>query len=163
MTIDISKMTDALMGGWPARPYGIVRLGIDIVHIPRIQESLDKLGAAFERKLFTADEIAYANTAPPHRAARFAARFAAKEATIKAAGLAQEGVSWREMEVVRDADGQCTMRLHGRTLEFASARGIGGCLLSLTHDGEYAAAVVAALSDKNPGEQTQNVRHDNRN
>lgn len=152
MTIDISKMADALVGGSPARRYGIVRLGIDLVHIPRIQESLDTLGAAFERKLFTPDEAAYANAAPVHRAERFAARFAAKEAAIKAVGLAQEGVSWREMEVVRESDGHCTLRLHGRALGFAAARGICGCLLSLTHDGEYAAAVVAALSDKNgPG------------
>ncbi|TFZ01166.1 holo-ACP synthase [Ramlibacter rhizophilus] len=148
MTFDISKLTDPLAGISPAEARRLVRLGLDLVHIPRIQESLERHGAAFERKLFSAAEIAYANASPAHRAARFAARFAAKEAVIKAVGLAEHGVSWREIEVVRDENGHCRLRLEGRTLALARERGTSELLLSLTHDGDYAAAVVAALSDK---------------
>ena len=148
MTIDISKLADPLAGISPAEARGLLRLGIDLVHIPRIQESLDRHSGAFERKLFSEAEIAYANAAPAHRAARFAARFAAKEALIKAAALTEDGVSWRDMEVVREDSGYCRLQLHGRALELARQRGASRFLLSLSHDGEYAAAVVAALSDK---------------
>jgi holo-[acyl-carrier protein] synthase len=148
MTIDISKLADPLAGISPAEARGLIRLGIDIVHIPRIQESLDRHGGAFERKLFTEGELSYANAAPAHRAERFAARFAAKEAVIKAAALTEDGVNWRELEVVRESSGYCRMQLHGRALELARQRGASRFLLSLSHDGEYAAAVVAALSDK---------------
>lgn len=147
MTLDISKLTDPLTGLCPAPGYGVVRLGMDLVHIPGIAQSLARHGDAFERKLFTPDERAYANAAPAQRAQRFAARFAAKEALIKAIGLAEDGVSWCELEVVREADGACRVRLHGHALALARERGLDGFLVSLSHDGEYAAAVVAALSD----------------
>lgn len=126
---------------------GVVRLGIDLVHIPRIEQSLAQFGDAFARKLFAAGEIAYCEGSPHDRAQRFAARFAAKEAAIKALSLSEAGISWREIEVVRADDGACSLALHGRVLEIASTLGIGRCIVCLSHDGEYAAAVVAALSD----------------
>nr|WP_236589364.1 holo-ACP synthase [Ramlibacter aurantiacus] len=132
----------------PATGRGLVRLGIDLAHIPRIRESLARFGDSFEHRLFTPEEIAYARAAPALHAERLAARFAAKEATIKALSLADAGVNWREMEVVREADGHCHMRLHGRVLDIARTAGVDRLLLSLTHDGDYAAAVVGVLSDK---------------
>lgn len=121
------------------------RIGLDLVHIPRIRQSLASFGSRFERKLFTPHEIAYANSAAPHRDERFAARFAAKEATIKALGLSNEGVGWREMEVWREPGGECILRLHGRAAQLAAAAGLHTELMvCLSHDGDYAAAVVAA-------------------
>ena len=141
------KLIDALLGQAPARLPGVVRLGIDLVHIPRIEESLRDFGQRFTQKLFTDAEVAYAQSSPTELASRIAARFAAKEATIKALSLSDAGVNWREMEVVRADDGACALVLHGKALEVARALHIGRVLVCLSHDGEYAAAVVAALSD----------------
>lgn len=121
------------------------RYGLDLVHIPRIAQSLAQFGVRFERKLFTEDEAAYANSAAPHRSERFAARFAAKEAAIKALQLSNAGVGWRELEVWRAPDGACSMRLHGRAAELARRAGLAPELaVCLSHDGDYAAAVVVA-------------------
>lgn len=127
----------------------LVAIGIDLVHVPRIEESLRTVGERFVQRMFTEAEAAYAAGSPPARAERLAARFAAKEAAIKALNLSEVGVDWRDLEVVRHDDGRCELVLHGRALEHARARGVGRTLVCLSHDGEYAAAVVAALSDKN--------------
>jgi holo-[acyl-carrier protein] synthase len=125
------------------------RIGIDLVHIPRIEASLQRFGDRFVARLFTPAEGAYARSgSPPQRAERLAARFAAKEAAIKAFCLAEAGVDWKDLEVLRHDDGSCSLALHGRALEAARAQGLARGLVSLSHDGDYAAAVVAALSDK---------------
>lgn len=120
---------------------------MDLVHVPRIEESLRDFGERFTARLFTDAEVAYARSSGPEQAARLAARFAAKEATIKALSLSEAGVNWREMEVRRADDGACSLVLHGRARDAARALGVGSVLVCLSHDGEYAAAVVAALSD----------------
>ena len=119
-----------------------VRVGFDIVQISDIAQSLERFGAAFERKLFTPDEIAYAHAGTGVAAQRLAARFAAKEAVIKALQLSEAGVDWRDMEVRRAPDGDCTMALHGRAREVAQSREVRHIALSLSHDGDYAGAVV---------------------
>jgi holo-[acyl-carrier protein] synthase len=141
------QLIGSLSSQMPAELSGVVRLGIDLVHIPRIQESLQSFGDAFAQKLFTAAEIAYADAAAHDRAQRYAARFAAKEAAIKALSLSDAGISWRDIEVQRAADGSCSIALHGEVAAIALAQGIGRCIVCLSHDGDYAAAVVAALSD----------------
>lgn len=124
-----------------------MRVGLDLVQISRIAESLERFGAAFERKLFTPDELAYARAGRGLAAQRLAARFAAKEAVIKALQFSEAGIGWREIEVRRAADGDCQVCLHGRARELAAQRGAAAMALSLSHDGDYAAAVVAvALS-----------------
>ncbi|HZY19059.1 MAG TPA: holo-ACP synthase [Ramlibacter sp.] len=142
------QLIESLTGGMPSDLSGVVRLGIDIVHIPRIAESLRAFGERFEGRLFAPGEIAYSRSAPDQHAQRLAARFAAKEATIKAVGLSEAGVNWREMEVRRHADGSCELVLHGVAAQAARAAGIARCIVCLSHDGDYAAAVVAALSDR---------------
>ena len=77
------------------------------------------------------------------RAERLAARFAAKEAVIKALRLSNEGVGWREIEVIKLADGDCDVLLHGRTAELARRMGVERVLLSLSHEGDYAGAFVS--------------------
>lgn len=141
------KLIHSLSSQWPATLPGVVRLGIDLVHVPRIAESLRDFGSRFAQRLFTDDEIAYAQSSGPEQAARFAARFAAKEATIKALSLSDAGVNWRDMEVRRADDGACSLLLRGEALAAARALRIGRVLVCLSHDGDYAAAVVAALSD----------------
>lgn len=119
-----------------------VRVGLDIVQISGIVQSLEQFGAAFERKLFTPDEIAYAHAGSGVAAQRLAARFAAKEAVIKALQLSEAGVDWRDMEVRRSPDGDCHLALHGRAREAARAADVEHIALSLSHDGDYAGAVV---------------------
>ncbi|HZW51602.1 MAG TPA: holo-ACP synthase [Rudaea sp.] len=124
---------------------GPVRLGFDLVQISRIEDSVRHFGEAFEQRLFTPDERAYAHDGTGVAAQRLAARFAAKEAVIKALRLAEAGIDWRDIEVCRLPDGDCSIRLHGRARELAQAQGARAILVSLSHDGDYAGAVANVL------------------
>lgn len=121
----------------------VVGIGVDIIEIERIRSALEnpKTGERFRQRVFTAGEIAYCNRR--RRADEsFAARFAAKEATIKALGQA---VGWREIEVVRE-DGPPNVHLHGRAHARADQLGIRRILLSLSHSEKLAIAYVVAES-----------------
>lgn len=141
------KLISALSSGLAGAGGNVRALGLDVVHIPRIEESLRSFGERFEDRLFTPAEVAYARSAPALRAERLAARFAAKEATIKALSLGSSGVDWREIEVARQEDGSCSMALHGKAAAALASQGGNRMLVCLSHDGDYAAAVVAVLSD----------------
>jgi len=122
----------------------VVGVGVDLVVIARIQRAMERWHERFLRRVFTADELEYAfrRRAP---AEHLAARFAAKEATLKALGTGLTmGVRWREMEVRRPGGGRPTLSLSGRTAALAAARGIRRFHVSLTHDGDYAMAQVLA-------------------
>lgn len=125
-------------------------MGFDLAQVSAIAQSLERFGAAFATRLFTAHELAYANSGRGMCAQRLAARFAAKEAVIKALRLAEAGVGWRDIEVVKLDDGDCAVSLHGRAAELAAEMGARQILLSLSHDGDYAGAVVTALFEPLP-------------
>lgn len=117
----------------------IVGLGIDLTEISRIQAMLDRWGERFERRLFTDGERAYCRgRARP--AQHFAARFAAKEATLKALSV-PEGLSWHEMEVDAGA-GAPRLTLGGQAAAAARRLGVARAHLTLTHAADVAAAVV---------------------
>jgi holo-[acyl-carrier protein] synthase len=101
----------------------------------------------FLQRVFTEQELAYCRRRRdpiPH----LAARFAAKEATLKALGTGlRMGVNWRELEVRRERGQAPTMTLHGRCRALALAKGGREVLLSLTHDGEYAMAQAMLIGD----------------
>ncbi len=120
----------------PPRP----GVGIDLVRISSIRESIESFGEKFMRRLFTPDEIAYACSAPGCTAERLAARFAAKEAARKALRL--DGVGWRDIEVRRLPDGACELLLHGAARTAAQGRTFA---LSMSHDGDHATAIVISL------------------
>lgn len=126
------------LGGQP------LRVGMDLVEVRRIQASVDRFGDRFVRRLFSADEIAYAS-ASARCAEHLAARFAAKEAAIKAFGLTESGVDWRDIEVRRDPSGACRLALRGRAAAAAKQLGVTHVALSLSHDGDVAGAVVTAI------------------
>ncbi len=129
----------------PARfPPGI-RVGFDLVQISRIAQSVHQIGDRFKQRLFTANELEYAHRSEGLCFERLAARFAAKEATIKALSLGEQGIGWREIEVCKSDDGSCHIALHGRVAELASPMGITQMALSLSHDGDYAGAIVTVL------------------
>lgn len=122
-----------------------MRMGMDVVDIRSISESIDKFGARFIQRLFSQGEICYAQSGEGQTAQRLAARFAAKEAAIKAFNLSEVGVNWRDIEVQRLPDGACRLALHGKAATHAEQLGVSEIALSLSHDGDYAAAVVTAL------------------
>jgi holo-[acyl-carrier protein] synthase len=123
-----------------------LRVGTDLVQISRIAESIERFGEKFIRRLFTDGEIAYATSSESLQAQRFAARFSAKEAAIKALSLAEVGLNWKHIEVLRAANGECTLQLHGAALAAAISAGIRETSLSLSHDGDYATAVVVCIA-----------------
>lgn len=126
-------------------PKGL-RLGFDLVQVSRVAESLERFGPAFEQRLFTRGELTYAHSGDGVCAERLAARFAAKEAVIKALQLGDAGIAWRDIEVQKREDGNCDLRLHGRVAALAAEMGVDRILLSLSHDGDYAGAIVTAFS-----------------
>jgi holo-[acyl-carrier protein] synthase len=115
-------------------------VGIDLVRISGIRESIGSFGEQFLQRIYTADEIAYACSAPDSTAERLAARFAAKEATKKALRL--DGVGWRDIEVRRAPDGACDLLLHGHARDTAAGRTLA---LSMSHDGDFATAIVITI------------------
>lgn len=126
-------------------PSARLRVGLDVVDIRRVTESMERFGPRFAQRLFSDDEIAYACAGEGQAAERLAARFAAKEAAIKAFDLAEAGVGWRDIEVQKLPSGACRLALHGRAAAEAERLGVCEIALSLSHDGDFAAAVVTAL------------------
>ena len=111
----------------------------------RVHESISAFGDRFVKRFFSEDEIAYASSEGALSTERFAARFAAKEAAIKAFGLTHVGIDWREIEVLRSTDGRCSLRLHGKAALHAQVSRDEDVAISLSHDGDYAVAIVTAL------------------
>lgn len=127
----------------PAANASSTRVGIDIVEISRIAESIAKFGDKFTQRLFTPLELTDATAVPSMRDQRLAARFAAKEAALKAFDLCEAGIDWRDIEVCEQPDGTCHLLLHGKAAECANAHD-DNIALSLSHDGGHAMAVIAA-------------------
>jgi holo-[acyl-carrier protein] synthase len=126
----------------------MLRVGIDLVRISRVAESLDRFGERYLRRVYTPGEIEYARASPAHTAERLAARFAAKEAAIKALDLAERGVGWNQIEVARSPSGAGTLILHGAAAAMAAGSELA---VSLSHEGDYATAVVVCMpSHRNP-------------
>ena len=112
--------------------------GIDIIEIDRIQNVLIKHPERFLRKIFTEYEINYCRG----RATQLAARFASKEAAMKALGTGIRGVGWREVEVQRLRSGKPYIILHGRAKKRAESMGIKKIELSISHSKNLATAMV---------------------
>jgi holo-[acyl-carrier protein] synthase len=120
----------------------IVGTGIDIAEVPRIRQSIERFGQRFLQRIFTAGEMRYCDS-KANRFERYAARFAAKEAAMKALGTGwNHGVRWRDCEVARMPGGRPTMAFHGKAGEFASKLGVKNVALSITHTAEQAMAQV---------------------
>ena len=125
----------------------IAGIGVDLVHVPRIRQAIERWQERFLERVFTAEEIAYARRRRDP-AEHLAARFAAKEAALKALGTGLSmGVRWREVEVRRARGEPPRLALSGRTAALGAARGVRVLHVSLTHDGEYALAQVLAEGD----------------
>jgi len=120
----------------------IVGTGIDIAEVPRIAQSIESFGERFIRRIFTEGEIRYCDS-KANRVERYAARFAAKEAAMKALGTGwNHGVRWRDIEVARKPGSRPTIIFHGVAAQFAGRLGATNVALSLTHTKEQAFAQV---------------------
>ena len=122
--------------------YMILGTGVDIAEVPRIRESIERFGDRFLHRIFTDGEIRYCEK----KATRFesyAARFAAKEAGMKALGTGwSRGIRWRDIEVVRPKGERPTLQFHGEAAAVAARLGTKNIALSLTHTSEQALAHV---------------------
>jgi holo-[acyl-carrier protein] synthase len=120
----------------------IVGTGVDIAEVPRIRESIARFGQRFLNRVFTPGEVEYCES----KASKFesyAARFAAKEAGMKALGTGwNHGVRWRDIEVVRRRGQRPTIQFHGKAAAFAEKLGTKNIALSITHTSQQALAHV---------------------
>jgi len=128
-------------GEAPTPPPGTTELGIDIVRVSRIADSLARFGDRFIRRVLTSREAAYVRG----RAETMAGRWAAKEAVSKVLGLGVRGIGWRDIEVERLPTGQPAVLLHGRAARRAEQLGMGRIALSISHESEYAVAIAYGI------------------
>ena len=120
----------------------IVGTGVDLAEVPRIRASIERYGDRFVQRIFTPAEIAYVES-KANRFERYAARFAAKEAGMKAIGTGwKRGVRWQDFEVTNLPSGKPTLRLHGVAARIAEQLGVRSVSLSLTHTAELGMAHV---------------------
>ena len=120
----------------------ILGTGVDLAEVLRIRAAIERHGGRFIERIYTPPEIAYVER-KANRFERYAARFAAKEAGMKAIGTGwKRGVTWRDFEVVNLPSGRPTLRLHGVASEIAQQLGVRQIWLSLTHTAELGMAHV---------------------
>jgi holo-[acyl-carrier protein] synthase len=125
----------------------VAAVGVDITEISRVEAALGRFGERFLKRVYTPLEVAVCRgrTGRP-RVSELAARFAAKEAVMKALGTGAKGVAWREIEVLPNRRGKPLVYLHGRAKARAEKIELEGLDISLTHDGNLAIAIVVGQS-----------------
>ena len=120
----------------------IVGIGIDVAEVKRIRAVIESQGERFLRRVFTLDEVAYCEQFK-NKYERYAGRFAAKDAGMKALGTGwSRGVRWVDVEVVRQRGGRPTLELKGEARKIADGLGVKHVALSITHTVEQAIAQV---------------------
>jgi holo-[acyl-carrier protein] synthase len=117
-------------------------VGTDLVEVARMEQAVRRHGDRFLQRVFTPSEREYCRS-QHHAFQSYAARFAAKEAFLKALGTGlRDGISWQDMDIVRDGAGRPELILAGRALELATGRGITRVFVSLSHTADHGMAVV---------------------
>jgi len=125
----------------------IIGLGVDIVETSRIADLLGEYPERFLERCFTPGEQEDSKS-PKRRSEHLAARFAAKEAALKALGTGwSKGIGWTDIEVIKDIAGKPSLNITGRAKEIASEQGITKWHLSLSHISTHAVASVIAESE----------------
>ena len=121
----------------------VLGVGVDLCEVDRMRRVLART-PGFAARVFTEDEQAYCRRRRDP-VERFAVRFAAKEAVLKALGVGVGACALREIEVVREESGAPSLALHGAAAELAEARGIARWHVSLSHTSRVAEALVIAV------------------
>jgi|SRR5947209_3502876 len=120
----------------------IVGTGVDLAEVERIRAAIERFGDRFVQRIYTPGEIAYVER-KANRYERYAGRFAAKEAGMKAIGTGwKRGVRWKDLEVANLPSGRPTLRLHGEAAKIAERLGVKSILLSITHTAQFGMAQV---------------------
>ena len=117
-------------------------VGVDVIEIERVEAALGRFGERFLRRVYTREEAAFCRG----RVHELAARFAAKEAVMKALGTGAKGVAWREIEVLPNHRGKPLVYLYGRAKARAERIGLAGLDVSMSHSRGYAVAFVVGQS-----------------
>ena len=129
-----------------------IRVGFDLVAVGSIEQALRAShGEHYLKRVYTEREVRDCRTATGVDPERLAARFAAKEATIKILPLDGDGMSLQSIEVLREPSGRVHLELTGRAATLAAEAGVIDLALSLAHEGGFAAAVVVAECRPAPG------------
>ena len=113
-------------------------VGVDIIELTRVEAALERWGQRFLQRVYTEREIRFCR----NRVSELAARFAAKEAVMKALGTGVRGIGWREIEVLPMRSGKPLVFLHGRARQRARALGLQDFAISLSHSRDFAVASV---------------------
>ena len=113
-------------------------IGIDIIEIARIKKAIARRGEGFLNRVYTGPELKLYHKKP----LSLAARFAGKEAVVKALGTQAKGISWKEIEILSDPSGQPLVHLYGKAKNQANGLGLSNLAISLSHSREYAIACV---------------------
>jgi holo-[acyl-carrier protein] synthase len=121
-----------------------LRVGTDIVLVETVCESLQEHGEHYLQRVYTPDEVEDCTGADGIDPRRLAARFAAKEATLKVLRPREQGIAWSSIEVRRDPSGWVGLELSGPAADLAEDAGVTDLALSVSHEGGYATAVVVA-------------------
>ena len=122
--------------------------GVDIVEVFRMRDSIDKWGDGFLKKIFTDREIGYSNS-KRFSCQHFAARFAAKEAVVKAFGEPKKfPIKWTEIEILNDDEGKPMIKFHEDALKLKNKKNVDSVILSMSHSKNYAIASVILLKKK---------------
>jgi holo-[acyl-carrier protein] synthase len=135
--MDPTSLTDGSLPPGVVPP-GTTELGIDIIKVERIRDTLERFGTRFSRRVLTTAEQRYVRDRPE----TMAGRWAAKEAVSKVLGLGVRGIGWRDIEVERLPTGQPAVRLHGRAAARAEQLGMDRIALSISHESDYAVAIA---------------------
>jgi holo-[acyl-carrier protein] synthase len=121
-----------------------LRVGTDLVSIDTVRESIRAHAEHYLERVYTQRELQDCRTSQGIDPERLAARFAAKEATLKVLRPRDEGIPWNTIEVRRDPCGWVELELSGPAAALAADAGVTELSLSITHEGGFAAAVVVA-------------------
>ena len=123
----------------------ILGMGVDIVEIYRMKDAIKKWGGSFLNKIFTPREIEY-SSARRFSHQHFAARFAAKEAVVKAFGEpSKHPIRWTEIEVLNDKEGKPIIEFHNDALKLKKKKKVGDVVVSMSHSDNYAIANVILI------------------
>lgn len=136
-----------------------VVVGVDLVRIRDVSESIARFGDRYTRRLFSDSEIDYCAQTATLASERFAARVAAKEATMKVLRpTAADAIGWRSIEVRKSPVGWCDIVLHDEAVILAKRTGVSGLTVSLSHEHEYAIATVVGWRRNDSSSDQPNIR-----
>lgn len=127
-----------------------VRVGTDLMKVANVADAIQQFGARYLERIYTAAEIEYCQRSKPEMHRRLAARFAAKEATLKVLRPDQHWLDWRSIEVIKTPGGWCEIRLHGPAEALAKRAGVAAISVSISHEESYALAMVSATVSQDP-------------